>query len=133
MSAIVADTHAVVWQLCEPTELSAKAAEAMEQARLAGDPVLIPSICLVEIAYLVEKGRLPQLLLERLDTEIDHAESAYEVLPLSLEVARAIRRIPRELVPDMPDRIIAASALAVGAPLVTCDQRIQAAGVTVIW
>ena len=33
----------------------------------------------------------------------------------------------------MPDRIIAATALHLGLPLITRDQRIQSAGIKTIW
>jgi len=48
-------------------------------------------------------------------------------------VATALKDIPRNLVPDMPDRIIAATALHLGLPLVTRDRRLQAAGIDTIW
>jgi len=38
----------------------------------------------------------------------------------------AIRQIPGETVPEMPDRIIAATALSLNLPLVTRDLKIQA-------
>jgi len=38
-----------------------------------------------------------------------------------------------EIVPDMPDRIIAATALHLDLPLVTRDRAIQAAGLKAIW
>jgi len=40
--------------------------------------------------------------------------------------------LPRDLVPEMPDRIIAATALHLGLPLVTRDRRLQAAGIPTI-
>jgi predicted nucleic acid-binding protein len=44
-----------------------------------------------------------------------------------------LRRVRREDVPDMPDRIIAATALALDLPLVTRDGKIRAAGIRTIW
>jgi predicted nucleic acid-binding protein len=49
------------------------------------------------------------------------------VTPLDASVARAVQRISRVAVPDMPDRIIAATALHLNAELVTRDRRLQAA------
>ena len=48
-------------------------------------------------------------------------------------VAQAVHRVPRDVVPEMPDRIIAAMALHLGLPLITRDQRIQSAGIKTIW
>ncbi len=46
----------------------------------------------------------------------------------------ALASIPRLIVPDMPDRIIAATALALGLPLVTRDTEIRRlTNVTAVW
>lgn len=45
-----------------------------------------------------------------------------------------LSRMPRSLAPDMPDRIIAATALALGVPLITRDRNLeQVPGLRVIW
>jgi predicted nucleic acid-binding protein len=36
--------------------------------------------------------------------------------------------VPREAVPDLPDRVIAATALLHGVPILSRDRRIQASG-----
>ena len=54
-------------------------------------------------------------------------------LTLNVFVAAALANIPRDRVPDMPDRIIAATALYLGVPLVTRDAMIRAAPITTIW
>jgi len=41
--------------------------------------------------------------------------------------------VKRELVPDMPDRIVTATAVALGVPLVGSDREIRASGHHVIW
>ena len=53
MSGLIADTHATVWYVLNTRDLSAIARAAMQQAALDGDPVYVPSISLVEVAYLV--------------------------------------------------------------------------------
>jgi predicted nucleic acid-binding protein len=49
------------------------------------------------------------------------------------DMADTLRGISRSLIPDMPDRMIAATALALGVSLVSRDQRIQSSGVPTIW
>ena len=44
-----------------------------------------------------------------------------------------VARIPRSQVPELPDRIIAATALHLDVPLVTRDHTIQGAPVQTIW
>jgi PIN domain nuclease of toxin-antitoxin system len=48
-------------------------------------------------------------------------------------VANTLPKIPGDVVPDMPDRIIAATALHLVVPLVTRDSRLQSAGINTIW
>jgi PIN domain nuclease of toxin-antitoxin system len=133
MSAVLADTHALIWYLREPTRLSATALAALRQAAPAGDPIYVASISFVEVCYLVEKGRLPQVALERLDGALDSVTTNLVSVPLDLAIARAVAHIPRAVVPDMPDRIVAATALHLNLPLVTRDPKIQAAPITTIW
>jgi len=71
--------------------------------------------------------------LQRLDRAIDEVDSVLRLVALDRDIARALYRIPRGIVPDMPDRIIAATALHLGVPLVTRDAAIRAAPITTIW
>ena len=67
------------------------------------------------------------------DALIDRNTAPTEV-PLDLDIACAVGQIPRTIVPDMPDRIIAATAFHLGLPLVTRDSKIQALGILpTIW
>lgn len=95
--------------------------------------IYIPVICLVEIVYLCEKGRIPAHLKVRLDDALQAATSGLMVANLTAEIANAVTRVPRANVPDMPDRIIAATALHLGLDLISKDPKIRAAGVNTIW
>jgi predicted nucleic acid-binding protein len=55
------------------------------------------------------------------------------VYHLTEVVAESLELVPRKDVPDMPDRIIAATALHLGLPLVTRDGKIRAVNITTIW
>ncbi|MBI3923628.1 MAG: hypothetical protein HY318_19570 [Armatimonadetes bacterium] len=48
-------------------------------------------------------------------------------------VAGSVARVPRSEVPDMPDRIIAATAVCLGLALISKDRKIQLSGVKTIW
>lgn len=133
MGSVIADTHAVVWYLALSPKLSPNALASLEATAQAGDLINIASISVVEIAYLVEKGRLPEVALQRLVSALTDPTSSFAVVSLDLAIAQGIRQIPRNLLPDMPDRIIAATALHLNLPLVTRDQRIQAVGIKTIW
>jgi PIN domain nuclease of toxin-antitoxin system len=53
MPAVVVDTHTVVWFLSRDPRLSAKARDVLRSTTAAGGIINIPSICLVELTYLV--------------------------------------------------------------------------------
>ena len=50
-----------------------------------------------------------------------------------MEIVDAMRKIPRAAVPDMPDRIVAATALYFGVPVISRDHRIQSSALQTIW
>ena len=133
MSAVVADTHVVVWALLKQEKLSPDALAALQGAIASGDRIWLSAISVVEMAYLVEKKRLPGSAFDRLMAELSRLDSGLAIAPLDLPIAQAVRRVPREKVPEMPDRIIAATALYLGLPLVTRDLAIQSADLSVIW
>jgi PIN domain nuclease of toxin-antitoxin system len=133
MSAVVLDTHALIWMLVDPPKLSSAATDAIKQAVMDGEPVCFSSISIVEICYLIEKGRFTVSLLDQLLADMHKVDSALEVIFVTDDIALTLRKIPRDIVPDMPDRIIAATALEMGFPLVTRDHKIIASGIPTIW
>jgi PIN domain nuclease of toxin-antitoxin system len=134
MPGLVTDTHALLWYLLRSPKLSATALNSMQSTIEAGHPLLVPTICLAEVIYLVEKGHLPGAAWERISEHLDRPRSGLELVPLDLGVAQALQRISRDLIPDMPDRIIAATALHLGFPLVSRDRNIRDSGaVEIVW
>jgi len=131
--AAVLDTHAALWYLLKSRRLSPKALHAIEAALQSGEPLFVSLISFVEVVYLVEKGRLPVAALERLMTAFENPLAALRVAPLDVDVTRFVQQIPRDTIPDVPDRVIAATALRLGLPLVTRDPRMKAAGIEIIW
>lgn len=133
MTAIVADTHALLWYLNNNPSLSAPALAAFEDAEQAGQPIYVPSIVIVEMRYLVEKGTITEANYQTILAELRDPATAPTVVPLDTDNADALNLIARAEVPDMPDRIIAATASYLGLPLVTRDRKIQASGIATIW
>lgn len=114
-----------------PTLINSR--HAIESATQAGEDLFLSAISLVEVIYLAEKGRLPAGALDKLQDALRDADSSMVVMPLDSGIAQAVAGISRATVPDMPDRIIAATAAHLGVPLVTRDRRIQTAGIKTIW
>jgi PIN domain nuclease of toxin-antitoxin system len=133
MDGVVVDTHALLWYLGDSARLSPRAREKLDATLSSGGRILLSSITMVELVYLVEKKRLPADAWNSLAHSLKDERSGLEVAPLDEAIAGAVKRVPREAVPDMPDRIIAATALALGLPLVTRDARIAASDIDTIW
>src|SRR6266446_1007312 len=97
------------------------AAEALDAATQGGHPIYVPDICLVELLYLVEKNRLPATARERLLEALDDPDRPPRLVPIDRAVVDAVEFVSRDDVPDMPDRIVAATALALHLPLISRD------------
>jgi PIN domain nuclease of toxin-antitoxin system len=132
MSRVLADTHALLWFLFNPKRLSHAAHSALTAAESSG-AVYASTISVIEVRYLVEKSRIPSETYDDLVMAIHDPDIALTLLPIDLDISLAIERIPRDTVPDLPDRIIAATALSHSLPLVTADRKIRASRITTIW
>ena len=132
MTGVIADTHAVIWYLLDSPRLSAQALAQFEACRTDGVRVGVASISIVEIVYLVDKGRIPVETIPLLEKSLEQ-QPLLEIVPLTQSIALAVRQVPREQVPDLPDRVIAATALYLGVPLISRDRKIRLSDVTTIW
>ena len=134
MSAVVADTHAILWFLKNNPRLSAPARAGLRHATATGQPIYVSAITFVEVAYLIDKGKLPAADWLLLGSAVSNGvKTAIELVPIGRAVAETVPLIRRAAVPDMPDRIIAATALHLGVPLVSRDRKIQASSIHTIW
>ncbi|NPA91349.1 MAG: type II toxin-antitoxin system VapC family toxin [Chloroflexi bacterium] len=135
MLRAVADTHAFIWYLLGHPSLSNQARAFLDDILKSGDTVGISTITLVEVVYLTEKGRLKEGILSEIETLLSDKMSMFVELPLDRHVVQHMQRIPWKDIPDMPDRIIVATALYWGVPVVSRDRQIHSANipVPVIW
>jgi PIN domain nuclease of toxin-antitoxin system len=134
MPALLLDTHAVLWYLADSPELSPKASAAIRETLEEGGPAFVSSISHAEAIYLSEKGRIPKDDYEKLLTALSEPDSELTVIPFSLEHAASMSKVPRSVVPDMPDRMITATAVCLSIRLVTRDTMIRSLpGLVTIW
>jgi PIN domain nuclease of toxin-antitoxin system len=134
MSEFVTDTHALVWHLTSTPRLGADALQVFEATDAGNARVYIPAIVLVELVYLAERARVPQDLLQKTLALLGVPHGSYALAPLDLTVVQAVTTVPRSLVPELPDRIVTATAVALGLPLLTTDLAIRASNlVQVVW
>jgi PIN domain nuclease of toxin-antitoxin system len=133
MSAVVVDTHAIIWYLAGDRRLSQNATDILDEATANGEPIHVPSICLIELTYVVEKGRIPMVARDRLVAAIDDPGTPCMPAPLDRRVVDAVGQVHRSEVPDLPDRVIAGTALALRLPLISRDGRIRTSQIKTIW
>jgi len=124
---LVLDTHAVIWYLSGSKQLSPIARAIIANEEKNGASIFVSAISLVEVIYLAERGRLPSAALQSLEGALKDPSGSMVVAPMDAAVAHAVQEISRVAVPDMPDRIIAATALHLNAELVTRDRRLHSA------
>ncbi len=125
MISAVADTHAVIWYIFADQRLSEIARTTIEQIAAEGNQVAFSSITLAEIVYLSERGRISSETFVRLSQAVDDENAVLIEVPFERHVAEALARVERSQVPDLPDRMIAATALHLGVPLISRDRQIQ--------
>jgi PIN domain nuclease of toxin-antitoxin system len=133
MSNYVTDTHGLIWYLEDNIRLGLTASQLFDACDRGEIVIYVPTICLIEIIYLQEKGRIPTHLKAQLDAELQAGESGLVLVDLTAEVANAVANIPRDLVRDMPDRVISATALHLGLPLISRDRQIQLTNLETVW
>ena len=106
------DTHIIIAALAR--RLRTDEARVMEKHRWG-----ISAIVLWELGHLSKEGRIGMRLDDR---DFLRFLEDLEILPITLEVAKALRRL--DFRSDPADEIIAATSIVHDIPLVTRDSRI---------
>lgn len=129
----IADTHALIWYLLNDPRLSPAVRAVFTGAAAQSQFIGIPTISIVEVIYLTEKGRIPQAAFTLFQSQLSNQQTVLQVVPLDETISFRVQQINWNTVPEMPHRIIAATALAYNPPLLSRDHKIQATGLHVIW
>ncbi len=130
---VVLDTHALLWWHAESDRLSGDALRAIEYAEV----VLVSPISFWEISMLVQKGRVGLDRPTAVWVGDFQLTERVEVADLTPTIAvRAAELL--DFHGDPADRILVATAVSCGAPLITKDEKIHAHGrlvgsLTTLW
>ena len=121
MVRLLLDTNALLWLSSGSVRLGLRAGAAIEAAVLAGEAAF-SAISVWETAMLVRKGRYG------LDIPIDRwcadlIAAGLSEVPLDAAAAGQAAELP-DLHEGLADRMIAATAMRLGAQLVTSDARL---------
>jgi PIN domain nuclease of toxin-antitoxin system len=87
----VLDTHAAIWYLLDTKNLSETVFSLIDGAAASGVPTYISAVSLVEVVYLVERGRIATDAFERFVRELSQDNPAFKVFPLDYNVASVLR------------------------------------------
>ena len=127
---ILLDTHVFVWWAGSTGKLSSRARRAVEK----NPRKVLSDISLWEVAKLVSLGRLQ---LDRdvqawLDQALD--ETGLEVVCIDASIAARSTRIGARFHGDPADQLIAATAIELGATLITADRNLlDSPAVKTLW
>lgn len=121
---LILDTCVLVFDALDPDRLSKPALAAIEQAEESGT-LACCDISLWEIAMLVSKGRLEPGVDAKTFINLVLEARQIKVLPISAEIADQSTMPDFCTHGDPADRLIAASAIAHKAQLVTPDRKLS--------
>jgi PIN domain nuclease of toxin-antitoxin system len=133
VSIAVADSHALIWYAIGPTrKLGRRARTLFERAERRQATIYLPVLVLVEIAEAIRRGHL------RSEHSFSHwasrllASGGFVAADLTPEIVFEAERL--YAIPERGDRLIAATAAALGCPLITNDPEIARRGhIPTIW
>src|SRR6476661_1947913 len=125
MLAAIADTHTAIWYLYSDPRIGRAASDFIDATIASGDHIGISAISLAEIIYLIEKKRIFANAFEDLVAAIADPKTVLQEIPLDASIVLRMKEVPRDEIPDLPDRIVAATAKFYGVPVLSRDGRIR--------
>jgi PIN domain nuclease of toxin-antitoxin system len=116
---VLLDTHVVHWWSAEPERLSTAAGDLIESA----EEIAISAVSWYELAWLARHERI--LLDVPVRTWLSEIASDVRVAPITPAIAETAVGLPASFPGDPADRIIFATAIETGWPLVTKDRQLR--------
>jgi predicted nucleic acid-binding protein len=121
MDSFVTDTQALVKFMMGKKVINDRSHKAFQSADKGESTIIIPAIVLMEMLYLFERNRIDVSLLQ---TEELFKSQNYQFEPLSFEILKTAAEI--DDIPELHDRMIAATARFLDLPVITNDPEIRA-------
>lgn len=126
---VVVDTMALVLRL-ENRRMPERSRQLFKSAEDGDLQLVIPAMVLAEIGYLSERNRI-DTTLDMVNDYIDRFPKI-EVYPLNFEIIKSCFQIND--IPELHDRLIAATAYYLRCELITNDPKIESSrSVQTIW
>lgn len=119
MAAVLLDTHVVHWWSAEPKRVSARARKALE----AADELVVAAISWYELAWLARHERI--VVSVPLRAWLEGLAAQVRTVGVTPAIAEAAVALPSSFPGDPADRLIYATAVELGVPLVTKDRAIR--------
>ena len=128
MNDLLLDTHIALWLANGDERLSERTRQAIDKSWQADGRILLSAVSVWEIALLVDKGFIELNLPVEEWVERFLSRPGVEAVPLDHVSAALAYRLHHLEHRDPADRLLIATAITLGCPLVTYDQRIRQFG-----
>ena len=120
MSTVLLDSHVLHWWSAEPDRVSRTAAALLEDA----DELAVAAITWFELAWLARHERI--VVTTPLRSWLSGLAERVRTVTLTPAIAATAVELPSGFPGDPADRLIYATAIELGWPLVTKDRRLRA-------
>jgi PIN domain nuclease of toxin-antitoxin system len=119
VSTVLLDSHVVHWWSAEPDRISAAAARVISEAQ----ELAVADISWFELAWLARHERI--VVTIPADAWLRELAAQVRTVPVTPAIAHAAVNLPASFPGDPADRLIYATAMEQGWPLVTKDERLR--------
>lgn len=126
---MIVDTHSLIWALDSPSNLSQRAALALQDPN---NELLLSAASIWETAIKYSHGKLKLSLPYRQWLDKAIVDLSLTIVPVTVEYAERITNLPKHH-KDPFDRMIIVQALVDKLPVICADPHFDAYGVPRIW
>ena len=125
MTEFVTDTHSIIWFLSKNKRLSGNARTIFLKAQSGYSTIIVPSIVIAETLFLIQRNRVEKMVLDVLLELPEYPHEGIYIYPLNKGVIETMSDFGPAAIPELTDRIIAATARYLNIPLLTVDHVID--------